>query len=686
MTHTRFSKIFFPVKLILVLLLPFFVGVLLALRSPVLAAQSGTYESYNVDVVINKDSSFDVTETVTNTFTGTFHYITRGITLTDSATTQYCQSNPAAQCGGFDYLTILGVYDGNGTKVPDSEYTLQNVDQNGVNQMLITWNFAPNGQVFNNEIFKYAIKYRVFGGLGYFSDYNLFYWNMLPENRPAAIKQTTSTITFPAPVNFTQSALRVLNGVDSASFDYSYAYNKATNTITLSSQNIAPDQNYTVLAQFPKNIVDQPAQINITSEPNPIDVTVNGVTISDVVDKISGIIPGSVELTFSKSGYIDQSMTLQLTSGQTQDVSVTLEQNQLTKILAILNIICGVCGCLIAPAGIAFLWLRWRNKGRDRGRKATIIPYYTPPEGVRPYLLGSVKDEKVDTIDITGTLIDLAYRGYFKIREFTSNKFLGFGGNKDYEFIKQKDFGSANESEQLILNSVFNYKDRVTMSVDLKESFYLKIPALKDHIYQEMVTLKYFDTRPDQVRDKYIGIGIVLIVIGAGALCGFGFMFTVYAVLTISISLILLGAAFLIFANFMPAKTELGSSILEQILGFRMYMYTAERFRVQDLTPETFEKYLSYAIVFGIEKQWGERFKDIYKVKPDWFEGDNMTAWNTIYLVNALSSFNTVSASALTSRPASSSSGFSGGGFSGGGGFGGGFGGGGGGGGSSGWG
>jgi hypothetical protein len=86
----------------------------------------------------------------------------------------------------------------------------------------------------------------------------------------------------------------------------------------------------------------------------------------------------------------------------------------------------------------------------------------------------------------------------------------------------------------------------------------------------------------------------------------------------------------------MPAKTEKGLRILERIQGFRMYMYTAERFRVQDLTPETFEKYLSYAICFKIENKWAERFKDIYKEAPEWFQTDNMNTFSTIYFLKSV--------------------------------------------------
>jgi uncharacterized membrane protein len=45
-----------------------------------------------------------------------------------------------------------------------------------------------------------------------------------------------------------------------------------------------------------------------------------------------------------------------------------------------------------------------------------------------------------------------------------------------------------------------------------------------------------------------------------------------------------------------------GAILKDDWLGFKLYLETAERYRMQNLTPETFEKYLPYAIIFGVEK------------------------------------------------------------------------------------
>jgi uncharacterized membrane protein len=282
-------------------------------------------------------------------------------------------------------------------------------------------------------------------------------------------------------------------------------------------------------------------------------------------------------------------------------------------------------------------------------------------------------------------LIDAAYKGYIKIKEISKHK---------YEFIKLKNFVELGNVEQMILGDVFETKDKVTTS-ELKNKFYTKLPTIKRAIYDEMVQNGYFDHNPNDIRNVYIGIGIffailglVLTVLSASVLGPILFEFGIVPPLTPTIALISLGVSFLVAGPFMPSKTNKGTLIYEKAQGFRMFLHTAERYRLAKegtkylkyLTPENFEKYLSYAIVFGVEESWAKAFKGIYEGKPDWYESDS-TTFNTIYLANSLARMNRVSASTMSSRPNSSGS-SSGGGWSGGGGFSGGFSGGGGGGGS----
>lgn len=636
------------------------------------------YESIDVDMEISKDSTVLITEKITQRYTGEFHATYRDITLVDKEELSRCRTNPNLQCGGFEYLQIIGLYDEDGNEIDPDLYTLENVSQSLEDRLRIQWIFSQEGRVFNNELFTFTIKYKVFGSLGYFNDYDLVYWNAVFADRDKLVKQATVRLHFPGDAEFKDSNLKV------PGLGYEYEYNPVQNLLTLTSENIPPQQEFTVLLKIPKGLVNKYATLDLSTSPSPLDVTVNGIKITNVSSKLAGIPPGDTEVIFSADGYKPQTFNFTLSPGEEKKLEVTLYLSDDRVLLFLAFAICNLLGCLVLPAGCFWFYLEWYRKGRDINRRPIIIPYYSPPEKIKPYLLGSVKDETVNLTDITATIIDTAYRGYIKIKEFESKTVLGIHlTSKDYELIKQKDFADLSPVELKILNSIFDGKDRVT-TTDLKNKFYLKIPAIKEAIYAEMVSRNYFASRPDKVRSSYRTKGVVIAILGIVST----FFFTFIPVcLTLSVSLIVVGVVCFVIGGYMPAKTSKGSKIFDEILGFKMYMETAERFRVQDLTPETFEKYLSYAMVFGIEEKWAERFKDIYKQPPDWYEASGWgSGWNTLLLTNALTDFSRTTGTVFASSPSSSASSFSGGGFSGGGwggggGFSGGFGGGGGGGG-----
>jgi hypothetical protein len=69
-----------------------------------------------------------------------------------------------------------------------------------------------------------------------------------------------------------------------------------------------------------------------------------------------------------------------------------------------------------------------------------------------------------------------------------------------------------------------------------------------------------------------------------------------------------------VFAILMRAPTVQGRKLMDQIDGFRMYMDTAEKNRLNmsgepPMTVERFERMLPYAIALGVEKPWSEHFE-----------------------------------------------------------------------------
>ncbi len=645
------------------------------------ASQSYHFKDYNVEVTANEDSTFDVTETITLNFSGEFHRVNRGITLINESNLEKCRNDASLQCGGFSYITVTGVYDELGSEVPESEITAYNRYFEGDDELFVEWEFAPDGENFNNEDFTWIIKYKVYGGIGYFDDYDLFYWNAFPEKRTTIISSASFSITFPEDINFEDENLKVF--YNSTSFDYEYDYDEEGFKLDITSEMLPSYEEFTVLLKFPKDIISEYATLNLDLSPKGQNMWIDGIEILDVSEKFEGLPPGSHILKFMASGYEPKDFKLEVEAGEEKDLEVHLERTLLSKFILAAQALANCGSCLAGLFFLALIVKSYMEKGRDIGGRKTIVPWFKPPKGISPVVVGSIKDEKVHMVDITSTIINSAVRGFIKIKEI---------GRKKYKLIKLKEF-EAGESgngrrikydnldtiEVKILNDIFDLNDEVKTD-DLKNKFYLKVPKIQDTIYAKMEERKYFDKRPDKVRNKHLGLGIFFMILGFIASVGLSFI----GIFTCGPALIVVGIVKLIFSFFMPAKTALGTDIYEKCKGFRMFLHTAERYRMQKLTPEKFERFLPYAMVFGVEKQWAKNFKDIYKTAPDWYEGRDWRTFNTIYFVNSLSRMNTSVGRVMASSPRSTgSSGWSGGGWSGGGGFSGGFSGGGGGGGSA---
>ncbi len=82
----------------------------------------------------------------------------------------------------------------------------------------------------------------------------------------------------------------------------------------------------------------------------------------------------------------------------------------------------------------------------------------------------------------------------------------------------------------------------------------------------------------------------------------------------------------ILFMNFlgviMPQRSEYGDRVLNEVLGFRTFILTAEKDRLERLISENYTYYydvLAYAIVMNVSDKWADKFKDITLDPPDWY-------------------------------------------------------------------
>jgi uncharacterized membrane protein len=118
------------------------------------------------------------------------------------------------------------------------------------------------------------------------------------------------------------------------------------------------------------------------------------------------------------------------------------------------------------------------------------------------------------------------------------------------------------------------------------------------------------------------------------------------------------------FGRIMPARTVQGARALERVLGFEEFLRRVEGDRLERVvkTPEMFERFLPFAMAFGVERKWAKAFQDIYREPPTWYVGSTAGPFDMSGFSSRLGDLSSRAESTMSSSPRSSNgSGFSGG-------------------------
>jgi uncharacterized membrane protein YgcG len=353
----------------------------------------------------------------------------------------------------------------------------------------------------------------------------------------------------------------------------------------------------------------------------------------------------------------------------------------------------GVAGAMavIGIAGFGFLaWTRGRDRryvgsqvdqvmGNPTGESQPVpvgegdaeAPVeFAPPEGIRPGQLGTLIDERANTLDVSATIVDLAVRGFLVIHEIPKE---GIFGKPDWRLVRlEADEADLRPYERSLLSGLFRDGDDTTLST-LRTTFAERLAKVEEALYVDAQQQGWFAVRPDKVRTRWrlLGVGLTLL----------GLALTVLLAATTHLGLIGLGAlavglVFLFGAGRMPARTAKGTAMLRRIRGFRQVIATADRYMARWAEQENvFPAMLPYAIVFGLTDKWAKAFASLATDPAAtsamaWYVPINASSIGGF--ADAIDGFTVATSGTMTSTPAGSgSSGFSGG-FSGGGGGGGG--------------
>lgn len=322
---------------------------------------------------------------------------------------------------------------------------------------------------------------------------------------------------------------------------------------------------------------------------------------------------------------------------------------------------------LLPIISLFLMYFVWNKLGRDPKINPTIAPEFEIPEKLSPIEMGLViTDGILKNNFISASIINLAIAGALKIEKI-GPKGAPFGGKKDFKLTKNAGDFKLSDAEEKLITGLFFSEDQVQIS-DLKNKFYTNIPKILDAGNNYLISKNWLIKNSRLWQYVFITIGFFIFV---ASIAAFGINYL------LGISALLSAFVVIIFSLIMPRRPKEGALLLRRVKGFKLYMHTAERYRQKFNEKENiFEKFLPYAIMFGITKEWTAKMHEIYGEKyfttyrPVWFIGPNFSEFNVDSIVSEISSMSSNMASTISSSPSSSGSG--GGGFSGGGGGGGG--------------
>ncbi len=299
----------------------------------------------------------------------------------------------------------------------------------------------------------------------------------------------------------------------------------------------------------------------------------------------------------------------------------------------------------------------WRRVGRDP-RRQPIAVQYEPPESLTPAEAGTLMDYSADMRDITATVVDLAVRGHLRIEEQDERALLGLVKRRDYVFRRLEPSPGANAlqpHERRVLDGIFaDGRPEVELS-DLENEFYQYLPEIRESIFERLVGRGLYRSRPDRVRGRWlfgaVVLGVAIMAVGAALGAKLGLTPVPFIVAALASGLIVAA-----FGRVMPARTAAGARTLERVLGFEEFLARVEKDRLERVvkTPEMFERYLPFAMAFGVERKWAKAFQEIYRDPPKWYVGTGATAFDVGGFSSRLADLSSRAESAMTSSPRSS--------------------------------
>lgn len=647
-------------------------------------------DKYDIDIKVNENNKLDITETITAFFNESRHGIYRTIPLKNTIT------------------RLDGTTSTNRTQITnlevDNEYTVSR--ENGNIKIKIG---SPNYTVTGEQ--KYTIKYTYNLGKDPLSNSDELYYNIIGTEWDTSIDNVSFTITMPK--NFDHSKLGFSSGVKGSTNNDDVYYYVNSNIITgryLGTLN--PGEGITVRCELPEGYFVNAGLDSEVADYIPSIVSVIFLLISILLWAIFGRDDKIIEtVEYYPPKNLNSLDAGFLYKGAASNKDVTSLLIYLAN-KGYLEIIDKNINLSSDKVNIDSRAKEDANQKIIELQNKIIEEEKINPNSQKLKHYKNMLDiyQNIDTlIDYNQYNLGLVVSKFNTENDFVIKKVKDYDGTDIHEqwFMEGLfEYGRTEVTSRMLLNQFYLTNNRILGDINNKqnkERLFEKTASSKKIFIILMVAISYclitippvlnygqtnalvftllfpsigFAVLFSAIFDSDPGPKIFKIVWGIGFGGGPWAIMVLPALIqdTLYLNNYIIGTLCIIgmavCLAYLPKRTKYGTEILEKLSGFKNFLKTVEKDRLESLVmdnPNYFYDILPFAYVFGISDKWIKKFESISLQAPSWY--DSSDAFNISSFEAFMSSAMASAQGAMSSSPSSSSSsgGSSGGGSSGGG-------------------
>lgn len=282
------------------------------------------------------------------------------------------------------------------------------------------------------------------------------------------------------------------------------------------------------------------------------------------------------------------------------------------------NLIALTLAGLIGLGGL-LAWLTLWLRSRRIQPTAVVAEYLSqPPDGIAPALAGLLLDGKVLPRHLIATLVDLTRRNQLWINRS--------GHTIEFQRPSMAQNG-LHTFERQIFEHLFGSSLKASASV--YGGLVWRFTRWRGYLIDEAIKAGYWRHDPEEFKRSWKRrarlASMLLCVLGMAAYYLFLAQYAPQAFWVV-IAATAVGLLFGIFSPWSVQRSTKGDDALVRLQAFKRYLINIKRYTELDKANEQFERYLPYAVAFGLEEQWIKTFSEVQIPTPSWFA--NVTRYN----------------------------------------------------------